>query len=150
MFPLYTVAMHAAYPIDYKDKIAEFKKAFFDIVQTEKEKIALNNTALNVNDFLSKEKIQDHKNIESIAENLTKIAGYDVKQIYTEKVKEIEAIVATNNYGELLRICNLKAEISKGLADRKLDGNYITKAIQQIQTNEELKATMRKKYFSLE
>lgn len=142
--------MHAAYPVDYKDKIAEFKKAFFDIVQTEKEKIALNNTALNVNDFLSKEKIQDHKNIESITENLTKIAGYDVKQIYTEKVKEIEAIVATNNYGELLRICNLKAEISKGLADRKLDGNYITKAIQQIQTNEELKATMRKKYFSLE
>lgn len=30
--------MHAAYPVDYKDKIAEFKKAFFDIVQTEKRK----------------------------------------------------------------------------------------------------------------
>ena len=91
-----------------------------------------------------------YKKVKDIAENLAKIAEYDVKRIYTEKVKEIEAIVAANNYEDLLRICNLKAEISKGLADRKLDGNYIVKAIQQIQTNEELKATMRKKYFSLD
>lgn len=142
--------MQASYPLDYEKRIAEFQKAFFDIVQKEKEKIALNNTALNVNEFLSKEKIQNHKNIESIAENLAKIAEYNVERIYTEKVKEIEAIVAANNYEDLLRICNLKAEISKGLANRKLDGNYIVKAIQQIQTNEELKATMRKKYFSLD
>ena len=80
-------------------------------------------------------------------ENLQRISTYNVQEVYEKKMSQIATIVNEKKYSELLIICNLKTEITRGVANRYLDSNYETKAVQQIQTNEELKKAIKKKYF---
>ncbi|MCK1158677.1 hypothetical protein [Streptococcus uberis] len=61
---------------------------------------------------------------------------------------ELEKIISDKNYEELLKVCNLKKEISRGLANDLLDKNYEEKAKQRIMNDEELKCYLREKYFS--
>lgn len=113
------------------------------------DKIALNNATLSVNEFIAKEKIQDSGSISAIEENLKTISQYNVREIYDSKKAQIAQIVEEKNYDYLLMICNLKKEITKGLANKYLDNNYEDKAVQHIQINGELKELIKSKYFAL-
>ena len=77
-----------------------------------------------------------------------KISHRDVKMVYSEKIEQIQTIVQKKDYEQLLKVCNLKAEITRGLANRMLDSDYVIKATQQIQANAELKELLRKEYFT--
>lgn len=77
--------MKSSYPMDYQRKISEFKEKFFETVSDKKEKIALDNTISDTNEFLTKEKIQKCKSVDEIEENLLKISQKDVKTVYYEK-----------------------------------------------------------------
>ena len=140
--------MKSSYPMDYQTKISAFKEKFFETVDKEKERIALYNTMLDTNEFLTKEKIQQCGSVEEIEENLLKISHRDVKMVYSEKIEQIQTIVQKKDYEQLLKVCNLKAEITRGLANRMLDSDYVIKATQQIQANAELKELLRKEYFT--
>ena len=94
-----------------------------------------------------REKIQEFDSVSAIEENLQRISTYNVQEVYEKKMSQIATIVNEKKYSELLIICNLKTEITRGVANRYLDSNYETKAVQQIQTNEELKKAIKKKYF---
>ena len=139
--------MKSIYPMDFKEKIDRFKEEFFKTVGKQKSKIALYNATLTVNDFVAKEKIQEFDSVSAIEENLQRISTYNVQEVYEKKMSQIATIVNEKKYSELLIICNLKTEITRGVANRYLDSNYETKAVQQIQTNEELKKAIKKKYF---
>lgn len=139
--------MKSIYPIDFKEKIDRFKDEFFKTVGKQKSKIALYNATLTVNEFVAKEKIQEFDSVSAIEENLQRISKYNVQEVYEKKMSQIATVVNEKKYSELLIICNLKTEITRGVANRYLDSNYETKAVQQIQTNEELKKVIKKKYF---
>ena len=140
--------MKAVYPLDFQDKIDAFKEEFFKLVEKNIDKIALYNATLNVNEFIAKEKIQSSNSISDIENNLMVISQYNVRQVYDSKSAQIAKIVEEKNYADLLIICNLKKEITRGLANKHLDSNYETKAVQHIQANEELRALITSKYFS--
>lgn len=142
-----TYTMKAIYPMDYEAKIDAFKAEFYDLVLRQRNKIALINTTEQVNEFIAKEKIQEAGSIEAIQDNMKRISEYDVQEIYNKKIQQIEETVEKKNYKQLLILCNLKKEISKGLANKFLDGDYETKAVQQIQTNVELQNIVGKNYF---
>ena len=135
------------YPEDAEDRIENFKKSFWERVSKARERIALTFTKVYVDDYLSCKKIDSCKNIDSICGNLKAIADYDAKCIFDAKLNEINSIITEEDYESLLSICNLKNEISSGLANKNLDNNYDQKAIQQIVSNESLKAELKKKYF---
>ena len=142
--------MRTIYPVDYEKKIEKFKEAFFDTIDQRKDKIALTNTTMQVNDFIAKEKIQEASSLKSIQENIRKISEYDILKVYSEKVQQIETAVSKKDYNQLLILCNLKKEISRGVANSFLDNNYEEKAIQQLQTNMELQKQIRVEYFEIE
>ena len=135
-------------PLEFKDRIEKFKDEFWKKVQKEKNKIALISTKLVVVEHLSKEKIELYDNIDHIKEGVQRIANFDVQKIYDQKLDNITRIILDCNYDDLLIVCNLKTEISKGLANRFLDSDYINKAVQQIVTNIDLKEKLIKQYFN--
>lgn len=138
---LYT--MKAIYPVNYSEKIEKFKEEFFKIVEKEKDKIALYNVTLDVNEFISREKIQKFNNKDDIKSNLQQISEYNIEEKYNEKELQIKKVIQEKDYEQLLKICNLKKEITRGIADKYLDNNYEMKAVQQIKTNEELKKKIK-------
>ena len=140
--------MKAIYPLEFQSRIDKFKEAFFRTVEKNADKIALNNATLNVNEFIAKEKIQDSNSITAIEENLKVISEYNVREIYDGKNEQITQIVEKKNYPDLLVVCNLKKEITRGLANKYLDNNYEAKAIQHIQFDEELQELIKSKYFA--
>ena len=80
---------------------------------------------------------------------MKRISDINIKQIYEDKQKEIDRIIDSKNYRLLLKVCNLKKRISKGLANNYLDSDYEEKIVQKIHTDIELQNYLRKKYFSL-
>lgn len=140
--------MKAVYPLDFQGKILKFKEEFFKTVKKNMDKIALYNATMNVNEFIAKEKIQDSDGVSAIEENLKAISQYNVREIYDEKISQITKIVEEQRYAELLVVCNLKKKITKGLANKLLDSNYETKAVQHIQFNKELQELIKSKYFA--
>lgn len=140
--------MKKIYPMDYLERITAFKKEFYKTMEKNKEKIALNNVMLNVNEFIATEKIQKVNSVSAIEDNLKKISKYNVQEAYDKKVAQIISALKEERYEELLLICNLKKEITAGVGNRLLDSNYDVKVKQQIQVDEELKTKLIEKYFS--
>lgn len=137
------------FPMNYQNKIDNFKEQFFEVVSKNKNRVALYDVAQKVNSYIAKEKIEVIESVTSIEDNLRKISEYDVKEKYEKIIEQLTIIVDEKKYDDLLIVCNLKKEISKGLANKYLDSNYEDKAIQQIQYNGELQNVLREKYFML-
>ena len=137
----------ASLPLEKEQKICAFKAKFWELVERKKEKIALDWTKKQVDEYLAKEKLESYNNVEAIKHNLKRISEYDVESIYCQKVNAIETIIAKNDYESLLLICNLKKEVSRGLANSYLDNDYEQKAIQQIIVNKALQEKLKERYF---
>lgn len=144
-----THTMKMIYPINHEVIIDLFKDKFYELVEKRKDKIALINTTMQVNEFIAKEKIQESSCVDAIQENLKTISEYNVVDVYNEKIQQIEDALSKKDYKQLLILCNLKKEVSRGLANTFLDSNYETKAVQQLQTNTELQQCVRENYFGI-
>lgn len=140
--------MKSIYPTDYSDRINIFKNKFWNYVEINKERIILNYVKKNADSFAFKEKVESYSNLDDIKDSLKKVSKYNVDIIYNNKKLELEKIISEKNYQELLKICNLKKEISKGLANDLLDKNYEEKAKQRIISDEQLKSYLIEKYFN--
>ena len=64
-------------------------------------------------------------------------------------MNELENVLTQKNYMELLKWCSLKKEISKGLANKELDNDYVEKSINIINKNKFLREKLKEKYFSI-
>ena len=143
-----TQVMKNIYPTEHQEKIETFKLKFSEIIESKNEEIALSYVKKRVENYLMTEKIQDYSDINRIEDELNSISNYDVTVQYEEKKNQIKQIIADNNYPEMLKICNLKNQISKGLANIYLDNNYVEKVKQKILTDSILREYIVKKYFS--
>lgn len=140
--------MRSVRPVDAEARIAAFKDRFWKIVTDKKEKIILTATKNAVDEYVQKEKIQKYDSLESIKDSIKHISEYDVDNKHDEFLKKTNEVIDEKDYNELLRICNLKYEVSNGIANTCLDSDYTDKAIQQIMINGELQRELCKKYFS--
>lgn len=141
--------MQTIRPVDAQKRIADFKERFWTKVSERKEAIILRSTKNVVDEYIQKEKIQKYDSLESIRGGVEEIAKYDIDSVYEGFSEKITKVIEENDYDSLLVLCNLKKEITRGLANALLDNDYEEKAIQQIATNKELQAKLLEKYFNI-
>ena len=141
--------MQTIRPVDAQKRIADFKESFWTKVSERKEAIILRSTKNVVDEYIQKEKIQKYDSLESIRGGVEEIAKYDIDSVYEGFSEKITKVIEENDYDSLLVLCNLKKEITRGLANALLDNDYEEKAIQQIATNKELQAKLLEKYFNI-
>ncbi|MBQ7936356.1 MAG: AAA family ATPase [Clostridia bacterium] len=142
--------MQAVRPVDAHNRVADFKEKFWAKVSERKEKIILTTTKNVADEYIQKEKIQRYDSLENIKSSISHIAAYDVDSVYSEFSEKVTKVIEDQDYDKLLNLCNLKKEITCGIANVLLDSDYEDKAIQQIATNKELQAKLLEKYFQLQ
>lgn len=141
--------MQAVRPVDAQKRISDFKESVWTKVSERKEAIVLRSTKNVVDEYIQKEKIQKYDSLKSIRGGVEDIAKYDIDSVYEGFSEKITKVIEENDYDSLLVLCNLKKEITRGLANALLDNDYEEKAIQQIATNKGLKEKLLERYFSI-
>lgn len=137
----------SSYPMTYESKIGDFIQKFWEEVETEKEKIVLSYVKFLVDEYIERWKITSVKNLSEIEEGLSDITKIKIQDYYDEKSEELREIILKKDYQRLLKVCNLKKKISKGIANQYLDADYEEKAKQQIISNVELQKYLKEIYF---
>ncbi|WP_314404482.1 AAA family ATPase [uncultured Granulicatella sp.] len=140
--------MKNVYAVEYNSKINDFKSEFFKEVAENTEKIALAYIKKYVENYLLTEKIKEYTTFKDIQNQLENFFDFDIQDIYEQKLNQIKQIVQDKQYFELLKICNLKRQITKGLANNLLDSKYIDKVKEKIIVDKDLQAYIRNTYFS--
>lgn len=139
--------MQNIYPMHYQDRIREFKDKFWKRINEKKEKIALNYVRQTVNEYIETQKIANENSLDTITTSLKQLSNLDVNSIYQNKINELEALINDKDYKGMLRVCNLKKEITRDIAVNELDKDYEEKVKQQIMANEILQEKLRNEYF---
>ena len=132
----------------YNSIIDEFKSKFFEEIEKNTGKIALTHIKKCVENYLSKEKIEEYTEIIDIKNQLKKFSDFEIQDLYAQKEEQIKQLVKNEKYLELLKVCNLKGQITGGLANKFLVGGYIDKLKEKIIVDKELQAYIRNTYFS--
>lgn len=140
--------MKNAFALGYNSKIKEFKSEFFSTVEKNSERIILTHIKKCVENFLSTEKIEKNADFADIQQQINKVSGFDIQLLREEKQQQINQIIENEQYHELLKVCNLKHQITKGLANKFLDGDYIDKVKEKIIVDKDLQSYIRNTYFS--
>ncbi|NLD17318.1 MAG: AAA family ATPase [Tissierellia bacterium] len=147
---------------DCDDKFEEYKEHFFQVFEKSKDKIIYQTIKNYIENHLSKEKLELHSGSDDITASFVKIINSTFKsknneiltieeitsyidQMRNELEKKLEEIINEQNYKEALRYCNLKDEVSKGVANR-MESNYMEKAVSHI-TDEEFINEIIQEYF---
>ena len=136
-----------AHPKEYGSIINAFENEFWNYFEMNKERVAIRKLKTIIDGYLESKKIDKCKDVNDIKNNLQTILNIDVDDIYSDIRNEIDKVIREKNYNNLLKVCNLKREISKGLADKYLDKDYECKAIEHIATDKELQQKLLSKYF---
>lgn len=129
------------------EKIEKFKSEFWRLIENKKESISLTKVKLKIDDNLQNRGIENYASIDSIKQNIKLISEIPVDDIFNESNEEITNIINCKEYSELLTVCNLKKEISRGLANKYLDNDFENKAVLCIKSNKELRNKIKNKYF---
>ena len=134
--------------LKYNSIIEEFKSKFFKEIEESTGKIALTYIKKCVENYLLKEKIEEHAEFIDIQNQLKKFSNFNIQDLYAQKEQEIIQLVNDKKYFELLKVCNLKGQITGGLANRFLVGDYIEKVKEKIIVDKDLQSYIRNTYFS--
>lgn len=139
-----------SYPLEYQKRIDDFKEKFWENVKDSKERIALSYVKNKIDEKLESYKITSTKKLDDIKNDLAYIANLDADNLFLTKVAEIDQIIKDKNYEQLLRICNLKKEITRSIATKYLDADYEEKVKQRIIIDKDLQMYLKNKYFSFQ
>lgn len=134
--------------ITTKEKIANFKEEAFDLLKQNKDKIVSQNVKFYIEEQINTFKISNAQSIETITDEFNKwfnkLKEKDLFKMYDDK---INSIIESKDYNEFLKISSLKSELSKGLANKLLESNYLIKAIQRVTKDTVLRELLVEKYF---
>ena len=137
------------YNTEVNKKIDIFKNELINNIKNNKEEIILEKIKKFIDTKLEKEKINNNKTKEMLKESFKKLTAISIDEKYEEYEEELDKIISSKNYEEALKWCSLKEKISKGLANKCLEFNYLEKAIVRIKNDDELKKKLREKYFKI-
>ena len=132
-------------PDTIKKKMKKFKAEFTKKISEKKEEMAF--------DFVKKildNNFQNYRTVSKKIEEVTSelqqfVVSYDYEKEFKTFLVLIEQELKDNNYENLLKYCNLKKEISKGLSNKELVSEYELQAIGTIKNS--LSEYVRNKYF---
>lgn len=126
------------YPQEAEKKLEDYYNEFWSAVEKKKDRMALKHTKRRIDNWIENEKIDSDETIEKMKESLNHIAEYDLEEEYHTHLEEIGRIIKDRDYNKMLTKCNLKTEISRGLANRCFIRNYENVVLEHISTNKEL------------
>lgn len=136
------------YPEDFINRIESFKNEFRELVKSKVNNIALSKLKNIVEENFRKMKIVDYSDLDSIKQGLNTSCNLNVEAEYGGIMKELSDLLEVNEYENLLKVCNLKKEVSRGLANKYLTADYESQATQRIRTDKTLQSSLKEKYFS--
>lgn len=142
-----TSIMKHLYPLDGDEKVLDFKYEFWNCVSNNIDTIVLKYVKGFVDETLERKKISNFKSLDEIKLNLENLSRLDIKQVYDSKKKELNEIIENKDYKRLLKVCNLKKQITKDIAPKILDRDFENKVIQHIMFNDDLKKYLKDSYF---
>ncbi|MBC2148860.1 AAA family ATPase [Listeria booriae] len=132
---------------EVEEMINQFKKYFFERINTRKEQIIMNHLKNKIDHYLEKQKIEDSKTLEGLKKSFANLIDISVDEEYDKLSLKIDTIIAHQDYKIALEICNLKREITKDLANKHLVKGYLDFAERLIKNDIELKNKLKEKYF---
>lgn len=131
-----------------KAKIARFKEEAFELLKSNKGKIVSENVKYYIEEQITTYKITNAQNFETIIDGVNgwfnELKEKDLFKLYDDK---ISSIIEHKDYNEFLKISSLKSALSRGLANKFLDSDYLLKAIQRVSKNADLRELLVEKYF---
>ena len=131
-----------------KAKIARFKEEAFELLKSNKGKIVSENVKYYIEEQITTYKITNAQNFETIIDGVNgwfnELKDKDLFKLYDDK---ISSIIEHKDYNEFLKISSLKSALSRGLANKFLDSDYLLKAIQRVSKNADLRELLVEKYF---
>lgn len=131
-----------------KAKIARFKEEAFELLKSNKGKIVSENVKYYIEEQITTYKITNAQNFETIIDGVNgwfdELKEKDLFKLYDDK---ISSIIEHKDYNEFLKISSLKSALSRGLANKFLDSDYLLKAIQRVSKNADLRDLLVEKYF---
>lgn len=131
-----------------KAKIARFKEEAFELLKSNKGKIVSENVKYYIEEQITTYKISNAQNFETIIDGVNgwfnELKEKDLFKLYDDK---ISSIIEHKDYNEFLKISSLKSALSRGLANKFLDSDYLLKAIQRVSKNADLRELLVEKYF---
>lgn len=132
------------------DHFSTFKDKFFKKLGEKQKQIILNITVDQINYYLGHKRLPHIKDIDEIDDSLEEIYSSTHDDLEKERKRlgnQIAEILRKKDYPEALKICNLKGEVSRGIADKKLESSFTEKAFARIQLDANLRKILRDKYF---
>ena len=111
------------------EKVNKFEEEFFKLIEEQKEKIVFDFIKKIVDQKINNYKIKSKKVEQINTELITFIKELKCEKEYKIFHRLIEKNLQEKNYNNLLKYCNLKKEVSKGLANKELVSLYEEQAI---------------------
>ena len=124
--------------------IKKYKEEFLNIISKEKEKMAFQFIKQKLNAYMQNYRIQS-QNIYEVQKEINDISNdINFNDEYKNYIEILDCKIKKRDYEGLLKFCNLKKAISKGLCNR-LSSNFEKQAVGVIRMK--LNTYVREKYF---
>lgn len=139
--------------LDTEKQIEIFKNQFYNVVSSDIKKIVSQKMKKFIDNNLSRYRINLEKNTEVTSERMLEevriwLDSLELEILEKKISEEFETVIISKSYDDLLKISPQKESVSKGLANRYLDSNYIEKAKVKLKQERRLSEQIRNKYFS--
>lgn len=146
---IFQVLKDVKYPEDIQTinkKIKEFKSKFVSTIEVRKNKIIYDIVKNRVDykirtEFIDSKRYKTVEDIKKYLDEFSKQMGID--NISEEVNTEVAEAIKNKEYSDLLRICTLKDEVTKGITDKIFGRDYVKCALARINQNDKIKEYLR-------
>lgn len=132
------------------DSFKEYKKAVINKVEERKEELAIKFVKQRINNELRSNYMSKTEEIEILEWEIEKLfSELSIKELYAQRLKEIEQVIENHDYKEIITNADLKGILTKELTNRVLKiPNYPDIVINLLNTNTQINDETKEKYFS--
>lgn len=134
--------------VKIKEIIKNFKSELINAVNQRKETVVFNIVKNRVDyelqsGFIDSSKVDSTEKLRTWAKKMPEKLNID--SLIKEVRDKLDTVLNEKNYSELLKFCNLKGEISKGLANKEICKDYVKHATARISVDNGLKEYIQTK-----
>ena len=132
-----------------QQKFENFQQSIIESCEEKKDKIISIALKKRLDEFMEGNCIQNNKptkeDVEEFLKNL--VDEFDASSMVDNITSIVEASLATSDFSAILRICNLKNEITEYRGNTEVVPNFKDKALRRIALDNDLQKKLRQKYF---
>ena len=129
------------------EQIKKFKKLVLIRLNTSKETQSTWFVKTKINNMIKNNFLKEDEDITKLKSELEKICNQEnIDQLYNDRIREIDNIVAEDNYEKAIKIIDDKQNLLE-LASNELEKNYKEKVFTLIMQDNDLQSKLREKYF---